>query len=76
MSCLVVAIESDAASRAEELSPHVTTYAAAGSSDFTAAVARALPLARPAAFGAMQTPAFDGPVDLRTTSIEIPHQVD
>jgi hypothetical protein len=71
---LVVAITSDVASRVGELSPEVTTYAAAGSSAFTAAVARALPVSRPAAFGAMQTPAFDGPVDLRAASIEITRQ--
>jgi hypothetical protein len=73
---LVILIVSDAAARLRDLAPEVTTCAADGSRAFTAAVARALPRARPAAFGALQTPAFDGPVDLRTKSIEIPPRVD
>jgi hypothetical protein len=72
----LVLVVNDAAARLRDLAPEVTTYAASGSSAFTAAVARALPRSRPAAFGAMQTPAFDGPVDLRATSIEIPRSAD
>jgi hypothetical protein len=52
-----------------ELAPRVTTYAAAGSPDFVQSFARALPLARRAAFGALQTPAFDGPADPRSRVI-------
>jgi hypothetical protein len=73
---LVILIVSDAAARLRDLAPEVTTCAADGSRAFTAAVTRALPRARPAAFGALQTPAFDGPVDLRSESIEIPPRVD
>jgi hypothetical protein len=68
---LVILVVNDAAARLRDFVPEVTTYAAAGSSAFTAAVARTLPLSRPAAFGALQTPAFDGPVDRRSKSIEI-----
>ena len=73
---LVIRITRDAVASVRDLAPEVTTHAVAGNRAFAAAVARALPLSRPAAFGAMQTPAFDGPVDRRAANIEIPRQVD
>lgn len=51
------------------LAPHahaITTVAVAGSPALTARVHAALPQARRAELGRMQTPAFDGPVDRRT----------
>ena len=63
-SLIVVAVD-DAAVKVREIEPQITTFAAAGSSAFVAALAAALPRARTARFGEMQRPAFDGPVDRR-----------
>jgi hypothetical protein len=43
----------------------ITTYAVEGKPELRAALAEALPGARACAFGDMQTPPFDGPVDRR-----------
>lgn len=59
---------SDAAACVVELAASLTTFAVAGSPALRAALRRAAPHARPAALGRMQTPAFDGPVDLRFAS--------
>lgn len=43
----------------------ITTYAATGDREFLAELQSVLPEARPATLGRMQSPPFDGPVDLR-----------
>jgi hypothetical protein len=59
----------DAPTRAALLSAHVTTVASACEAALASAIRAALPHARPAAFGRMQCPPFDGPVDLRAPSL-------
>lgn len=46
----------------------ITSFAHAGSPNERALLNAALPEARPAQFGAMQTPRFDGPVDRRVSA--------
>jgi hypothetical protein len=62
----VVAVD-DPAAALRPLSAHITTYAAAGPASMLQALASALPLARAAPFGRMQSPPLDGPVDRRTS---------
>jgi hypothetical protein len=68
---VIVLRVANAVERARLLSADVTTYSAAGSDAFVHELGAALPRARAAAFGALQTPPFDGPVDLRTTPLEV-----
>lgn len=62
----VVAVD-DPAAALRSISAHITTYAAAGPPAMLQALADALPLARMARFGCMQSPPFDGPVDRRSS---------
>lgn len=62
----------NATTHAATLAPHVTTFAVSGSWAFEAAIAQALPHARPARLGLMQRPAFDGPVDRRPATHSAP----
>lgn len=64
---LHVVVVEDPAAALRAISAHVTTYAAAGPSSLLQALAAALPLARVARFGRMQSPPLDGPVDRRTS---------
>jgi hypothetical protein len=69
---LAIVTTRDAVSLARRLERDVTTYAAAGTDAFRESFARALPRARCAEFGALQTPPLDGPVDLRTRWCVVP----
>lgn len=62
---LLVLPVTDAAALIAPVAHHVTTYAAYGTGEFVSAIGRQLPLARRAELGALQRPAFDGPVDRR-----------
>ncbi len=62
---VVVRAVNDARAALASLQRSVTTFAALGSPDFTARLATELPHARRGEAGALQRPAFDGPVDRR-----------
>jgi len=62
---LLVVACTDALAAVRAHASRITTYAVAGSPGFHEKLTRALPAARPAAWGGLQTPPFDGPVDLR-----------
>ena len=62
---LHVVVAPNAAELLATQAPNITTYAATGDRAFVARIQQALPRARPSAIGHMQSPAFDGPVDLR-----------
>jgi hypothetical protein len=64
-SLLVVAC-ADAAAAARPHAPKITTYATSGSAEFSAAFSQVFPRSRAAAWGELQRPGFDGPVDLRS----------
>lgn len=64
-SLLVVAC-ADAAAAAHPHATRVTTHAAHGSAAFLAEFARIFPRSRAAAWGELQRPPLDGPVDLRS----------
>ncbi|MFZ5893882.1 MAG: acyl-CoA reductase [Myxococcota bacterium] len=55
----------DASALIQRLAPGITTFAFAGAPEREAELRALLPAARRAHIGHMQTPAFDGPVDLR-----------
>jgi hypothetical protein len=66
-SLLVIAC-ADAAEAARAHAAKVTTHATAGSAQFSAKFARILAKSRAAMWGKLQSPPFDGPVDLRSLS--------
>lgn len=63
----VVAVE-DAVARLEPIAHAVTTFSHVGPDARRIRLAAALPSARPAKLGHMQTPRFDGPVDRRVST--------
>jgi hypothetical protein len=66
-SLLVIACD-DAAEAARPHASKVTTHATAGSAQFSAKFAKVLAKSRASVWGKLQSPPFDGPVDLRSLS--------